>query len=50
MRIEGRVRHGMYVITSANGVVKEVPLSEARNDSKLKAAIKRNSWEPIDGE
>lgn len=47
MRVEGRIRHGMYVITSANGVVKEIPLSDARNDDKLKAAIKRNSWEEI---
>lgn len=47
MRIEGRVRHGKYIITSANGVVKEIPLSDARRDSKLLAAIKRNSWEEI---
>lgn len=47
MRVEGRVRNSMYVITSANGVVKEIPLSEARSDQKLQAAIKRNSWEEI---
>lgn len=47
MRVEGRVRDSMYIITSANGVVKEIPLSEARNDTKLKAAIKRNSWQEI---
>ena len=47
MRVEGRVRNSMYVITSANGVVKEIPLSEARSDPKLQAAIKRNSWEEI---
>lgn len=51
MRIEGRVLNSMYVIMSANGVVKEIPLDEARNDPKLKAAIKRNSWQEIpDGE
>lgn len=47
MRIEGRVRNSMYVITSGNGVVKEIPLDEARRDPKLKAAIKRNSWQEI---
>lgn len=51
MRIEGRVEGSRYVITSAHGVVKEIPLSEARSDPKLKAAIKRNSWQEIpDGE
>lgn len=47
MRIEGRVLNSMYIITSGNGVVKEIPLDEARNDPKLKAAIKRNSWQEI---
>ena len=47
MRVEGRVKDGMYIVTSAHGVVKEIPLSEARSDPKLKAAIKRNSWEDI---
>lgn len=47
MRVEGRVKGSMYIITSANGVVKEIPLSEARSDPKLQAAIKRNSWQEI---
>lgn len=47
MRIDGRVQNSMYVITSANGVVKEIPLDVARNDPKLKAAIKRNSWQEL---
>ena len=47
MRVEGRVQNSMYVITSAHGVVKEIPLDEARSDPKILAAIKRNSWEEI---
>lgn len=47
MRIEGRVQHSMYVITGPQGTVKEIPLDVARNDPKLKAAIKRNSWQEI---
>lgn len=49
-RFEGRMRDGVYVITAPDGgVLKEIPLSEAREDKKLAAAIARNSWEPIDG-
>lgn len=47
MRIEGRVQNSMYVIAGPQGVVKEIPLAEARQDPKLKAAIKRNSWQEI---
>lgn len=47
MRIEGRVRNSMYVIVGPQGTVKEIPLDEARKDSKLQAAIKRNSWQEI---
>ncbi len=47
MRVEGRVQGSLYIITSGNGVVKEIPLDEARKDSKLKAAIKRNSWQEL---
>lgn len=48
-RIEGRVVGGRYVITGSIGVMKDVSLSEARDDPKLQAAIKRNGWEPVDG-
>lgn len=46
-RIEGRVEHSQYVIRGPMGVMKEIPLVEAREDGKLAAAIKRNGWEPI---
>ncbi len=49
-RIEGRVRGGNYVILAPDGgVMREYPLSEAREDKKLAAAIARNSWEPVNG-
>lgn len=49
-RVEGFVRGGVYVITSPDGgAMKEVPLSEAKGDKKLQAAIARNGWEPLDG-
>lgn len=49
-RIEGRVRGEMYVITAPDGgVMKEIPLSEARGDKKLAAAIARNNWGSLDG-
>ena len=47
MRVEGRIEGSNYVVVSANGVVKQIPLEQARNDSKLLAAIKRNSWQEI---
>jgi hypothetical protein len=47
MRIEGRVEHRNYVIRGPQGVMKQIPLSEAREDKKLAAAIKRNGWEGI---
>lgn len=47
MRIEGRVEHSNYVIRGPEGVMKQIPLSEAREDKKLAAAIKRNGWEAI---
>lgn len=51
MRIEGRVEHSQYVIRGPEGVMKQIPLSEAREDKKLAAAIRRNGWEGIpDGE
>lgn len=41
------MEHSQYVIRGPQGVVKEIPLSEARDDTKLAAAIKRNGWEAI---
>lgn len=47
-RFAGRVRGGLYeVLNPAGGVVKEIPLDEARGDTRLAAAIERNGWEPI---
>jgi hypothetical protein len=47
-RFAGRVRGDLYeVLNPAGGVVKEIPLSQARGDSKLAAAIERNSWDAI---
>ena len=48
MRIEGRVDGDHYVVAHA-GVLKRIPLAEARQDPKLLAAIKRNGWEAVDG-
>jgi hypothetical protein len=47
MRIEGRVEHSNYVIRGPQGVMKQIPLSEAREDRKLAAAIRRNGWQEI---
>lgn len=46
MRIEGRNENGGYVVAH-EGVLKRYTLEEARADTKLAAAIKRNGWEPI---
>lgn len=49
-RITGRVNRerGVYeVVSGAGDVVKEIPLEEARQDTKLAAAIERNSWETV---
>lgn len=46
VRIEGKVEGEYYTVTGPN-VRKRIPLDEARADSKLMAAIKRNGWEPI---
>ncbi len=43
-RIEGRVEHSHYVIRGPQGVMKQIPLAEARADAKLAAAIARNGW------
>lgn len=50
-RLEGRMEHRQYVIRGPRGAVKEIPLDQAREDSRLAAAIRRNGWEAIpDGE
>lgn len=47
-RIQGRVSGGNYQIVHPDGgVASETPLKDARNDTKLAAAIKRNGWEAI---
>jgi hypothetical protein len=46
-RIEGRVEHSHYVIRGPQGVMKQIPLEEARADAKLAAAIRRNGWSSI---
>jgi hypothetical protein len=49
-RITGRVNGEHYeVLSPAGEVLKRMTLDEARNDSKLKAAIERNGWERVDG-
>lgn len=47
MRIEGAIRGSQYVITGPSGVMKEIPLDQARQDKKLAASIKRNGWQEI---
>lgn len=46
-RIEGKVNGGFYEIAQGGRVISQYPLHEAKSDSKLLAAIKRNSWEEI---
>jgi hypothetical protein len=47
-RIVGRVNGENYEVVYPDGsVVKTLPLDEARNDEKLKAAIQRNGWPAI---
>lgn len=46
-RIEGAVDGGEYVITGPSGVMKRIPLEDARSDPKLAAAIRRNGWKEI---
>lgn len=49
MRVEGRNEGSGYVV-GHEGVLKRYTREEARADTKLAAAIKRNSWEPINGD
>jgi hypothetical protein len=48
LRREGRVNGGFYEVVEHDGsVIMQTPLADARNDSKLAAAIKRNGWADI---
>lgn len=46
MRVEGRNVEGGYVVEH-EGVLKRYTRDEARADTKLQAAIKRNRWESV---
>jgi len=47
-RREGRVNGLNYEVVEHDGsVIAQTPLADARNDSKLAAAIERNGWEKI---
>lgn len=47
-RITGRVQGGNYKIVHPDGsVMSQTPLSAARTDAKLAAAIKRNGWDAV---
>lgn len=48
LRREGRVAGPHYEIVDTDGtVLTSTPLDEARNDTRLAAAIKRNGWQKI---
>ena len=52
MRIAGWIESDSYVIGARydgenSGVLKKIPLAEAREDRKLLAAIERNGWEKV---
>jgi predicted ABC-type ATPase len=49
MRVEGRSEAGGYVVAH-DGVMKRYTRDEALADTKLQAAIKRNGWEPVNGD
>lgn len=46
-RIEGRVNGGAYELVQGDSVIASYPLEDAKVDTKLQAAIKRNSWQRI---
>ena len=48
LRREGRVAGAHYEVVDADGTVLiSTPLADARNDTRLAAAIKRNGWQKI---
>jgi hypothetical protein len=47
-RIQGRVVGDQYEVFGVDGaMLSRTPLTEARSDTRLAAAIKRNGWEAI---
>lgn len=49
-RIEGKLGDGVYLILAPDGgIMRAIPLDEAKADTKLRAAIQRNGWEKLDG-
>jgi hypothetical protein len=47
-RFGGRVGDGVYELTAPDGgILRAIPLDQARSDTKLKAAIQRNGWQAI---
>lgn len=47
-RITGRVTGNSYEVVGVDGsVISSYPLDEARKDSRLAAAIKRNGWQEL---
>lgn len=49
-RITGRINGDFYEVVGTDGnVVSRVPLDQARKDSKLAAAVRRNGWESLGG-
>lgn len=48
LRREGRVNGLNYEVVEADGsVIVQTPLFDARNDTKLRAAIERNGWPKV---
>lgn len=49
-RREGRVNGLNYEVVEPDGsVIVQLPLPDARNDTKLAAAIVRNGWQKLPG-
>ena len=48
-RIEGRMSEDgtAYELVQGGAVIQSIPLGNAKTDEKLKAAIKRNSWQEV---
>lgn len=47
-RIEGKVGDGVYrILAPDGGLLKAIPIDEAKADKRLLAAIERNGWEKI---
>lgn len=46
-RIEGRVNGEVYELVQRGTVRQSIPLAQAHADSRLKATILKNRWEPL---